>query len=236
MGTQKNPVLSSVLRNVRLGWPNWPDSVLSPFCSFTSWFWCKTVVCSGEAESLYHNQAARKFSMSYMRPTLAFHVWCPSKDVAGIGQRQWRVHLSLPWMSTKTGLISSCSASSLAVAITTMVKTARWLCGSNMCTDNFVGGGCPLKVDQGFSSFLCYNNWEVAAGICTISIPESVVSDNAAYFTSQEFESYLKLNVTRHTKSSPYHLPSNGLSCSRDINILHVSLHKVCWLISMQYK
>ena len=31
MGTQQDPVLSSVLRNMRQGWPNSPDSALSPF-------------------------------------------------------------------------------------------------------------------------------------------------------------------------------------------------------------
>ena len=30
-------------------------------------------------------------------------------------------------------------------------------------------------------------------------LPKTVVSDNAAYFTSQEFESYLELNAIRHT-------------------------------------
>ena len=33
ISTQQDPVLSSVLRNVRLGWPNSPDSALSPFYS-----------------------------------------------------------------------------------------------------------------------------------------------------------------------------------------------------------
>ena len=33
VGTQQDPVLSSVLRNVRQGWPNSPDSALSPFYS-----------------------------------------------------------------------------------------------------------------------------------------------------------------------------------------------------------
>ena len=41
-------------------------------------------------------------------------------------------------------------------------------------------------------------------------LPETVVSDNAAYFTSQEFESYLELNAIRHTKSSPYHPSSKS--------------------------
>ena len=36
-------------------------------------------------------------------------------------------------------------------------------------------------------------------------LPETVVSDNATSFTSQEFESYLKLNAIRHTRLSPYH-------------------------------
>ena len=44
-------------------------------------------------------------------------------------------------------------------------------------------------------------------------LPKTVVSDSAAYFTSQEIdhESYLELNAIRHTKSSPYHPSSNGL-------------------------
>ena len=42
-------------------------------------------------------------------------------------------------------------------------------------------------------------------------LPETVVLDNAAYFTSQEFESYLELNAICHTKSSTYHPSSNGL-------------------------
>ena len=53
-----------------------------------------------------------------------------------------------------------------------------------------------------------------------------MVSDNAAYFTSQEFESYLELNAIRHAKLSPYHPSSNGL-VERAVQSLKNGLKKV---------
>ena len=53
-----------------------------------------------------------------------------------------------------------------------------------------------------------------------------MVSDNAAYFTSQEFVSYLELNAIRHTKSSPYHPSSNGF-VERAVQSLKNGLKKV---------
>ena len=74
IGTQQYPVLSSVLRNVRLGWPKSPDSALLPFIPAITSFRYKTDVYFGEAESLYHPRVTSKFSMSYMKLTLAFPV------------------------------------------------------------------------------------------------------------------------------------------------------------------
>lgn len=42
-------------------------------------------------------------------------------------------------------------------------------------------------------------------------LPDTVVSDNAATFTSQEFSDFLKHNGIRHVRSPPYHPASNGL-------------------------
>ena len=53
-----------------------------------------------------------------------------------------------------------------------------------------------------------------------------MVSDNAAYFTSQEFESYLELNAICHTKSSLYHPSLNGL-VERAVQSLKNGLKKV---------
>ena len=43
-------------------------------------------------------------------------------------------------------------------------------------------------------------------------IPETVVSDNATYFTSGVFEIFLKKNGIRHPTSLAYHPSSNGLA------------------------
>ena len=53
-----------------------------------------------------------------------------------------------------------------------------------------------------------------------------MVSDNAAYFTSQEFESYLESNAIRHAKLSPYHPSSNGF-VERAVQSLKNGLKKV---------
>ena len=43
-------------------------------------------------------------------------------------------------------------------------------------------------------------------------LPELIVSDNATYFTSDEFKEFLKANGIRHAKSPPYHRATNGLA------------------------
>ena len=43
-------------------------------------------------------------------------------------------------------------------------------------------------------------------------LPQLVVSDNDAVFTSEEFKEFLEWNGIRHVRSAPYHLASNGLA------------------------
>ena len=43
-------------------------------------------------------------------------------------------------------------------------------------------------------------------------IPEFVVTDNAACFTSDEFQSFLKRNKVTHIRTPAYHPSSNGLA------------------------
>ena len=46
----------------------------------------------------------------------------------------------------------------------------------------------------------------------TLGLPEVIVSDNAANFTSEEFSEFLKRNGVRHVRTPPYHPASNGLA------------------------
>ena len=42
-------------------------------------------------------------------------------------------------------------------------------------------------------------------------LPEVVVSDNAANFTSEEFQAFMKANGVKHVRTPPYHPASNGV-------------------------
>lgn len=46
----------------------------------------------------------------------------------------------------------------------------------------------------------------------THGLPDTLVSDNAACFTSAEFQTYCKMNAIHHVTSAPYHPASNGLA------------------------
>ena len=44
----------------------------------------------------------------------------------------------------------------------------------------------------------------------THDLPERIVTDNGAVFTSDEFQDFLKMNGVTHTRTSPYHPPRMG--------------------------
>ena len=46
----------------------------------------------------------------------------------------------------------------------------------------------------------------------SLGLPEVIVSDNAANFTSEEFEHLLRKNGIKHVKTPSYHPSSNGLA------------------------
>ena len=60
----------------------------------------------------------------------------------------------------------------------------------------------------------------------TYGLPEVVVSDSAANFTSDEFEAFLKANGVKHVSTPPYHPASNGL-VERAVQTLKGGLKKL---------
>ena len=59
----------------------------------------------------------------------------------------------------------------------------------------------------------------------THGIPESIVSDNATVFTSEEFTEFVTMNGIHHIRSAPYHPATNGLA-ERAVQTLKESLKK----------
>ena len=46
----------------------------------------------------------------------------------------------------------------------------------------------------------------------TFGLPQQIVSDNSAQFTSIEFNSFVTSNFIRHIRSAPFHPATNGLA------------------------
>ena len=57
-------------------------------------------------------------------------------------------------------------------------------------------------------------------------IPETIVSDNAACFTGEEFQAFVPSNSIKHITSVPHHPASNGLG-ERSVQIVKNGLKKV---------
>ena len=56
-------------------------------------------------------------------------------------------------------------------------------------------------------------------------IPDIIVSDNETVFTSEKFETFMKLNGIRHIKAAPYHPSTNGIA-ERAVQSLKENLKK----------
>ena len=59
----------------------------------------------------------------------------------------------------------------------------------------------------------------------THGIPEMIVSDNGAAFTSSEFEEFTKRNGIRHLKTTPHHPSTNGLA-ERAVQVFKQAMRK----------
>ena len=232
-GTQQDPVLSSVLRNVRQGWSNSPDSALSPFYSRRyelsvqdgCLLWGSRVIVPPSGRKAVLNELHEAHpGISRMKALARMYVWWPGldKDIEESVRlcRECQVNQASPpvaplhpwqWPSRPWSRLHIDYAGPICGRMILLVVDAhsKWIEAFTVSTAS--SATTIERLRQVFAQF---------------GLPKTVVSDNAAYFTSQEFESYLELNAIRHTKSSPYHPSSNGL-VERAVQSLKNGLKKV---------
>ena len=64
---------------------------------------------------------------------------------------------------------------------------------------------------------------ELQTVFAKFGLPETIVTNNATGFTSQEFEAFVTKNGIKHVTSAPYHPSSNGLA-KRAVEIVKCGL------------
>ena len=99
-----------------------------------------------------------------------------------------------------------------------------------------IGGKWILVIVDAHSKFIDAHVVTTATSATTINklrqtfathgLPHSMVSDNAALFTSQEFRQFCSRNGIKHITSSPYHPASNGLA-ERAVQTVKQGIKKV---------
>ena len=67
-----------------------------------------------------------------------------------------------------------------------------------------VRNSCNYNID------CCSDNLKVKQTFATFGLPQTLVLDNGAAFTSLEFQEFVKQNGITHLKMAPYHLASNS--------------------------
>ena len=234
-GTRKDPLMAAVLQHVRRGWPA-SSSIgeeLSPYSSRRAelsvqdgcLLWgSRVVVPPPNRKDVLAELHEAHPGMVRMKSLARMFVWWPGIDadiertvrlcqhcqanqssppVAPLHPWQWP---SRPWTRLHIDYAGPLCDKMILVIVDAHSKWIEALPVPSATTSATIGKLRTLLAQFG--------------------IPETVVSDNAAYFTSEEFETFLKKNGIRHPTSSAYHPSSNGLA-ERAVQIVKQGLKKV---------
>ena len=61
-------------------------------------------------------------------------------------------------------------------------------------------------------NYFCKDNRKNSHDLATHGLPQKLVTDNGATFTSSEFHQFTEKNGIKHVTSAPYHPSTNGLA------------------------
>ena len=231
--TRRDRTLSQVLQYVQQGWPAKGDPNLEPFSSrrleLSSFDGCvmwgtRIVIPPQGRQAVLQELHEGHPGITRMKGLARMYVWWPginadveksvwlcrhcqetqsSPPLAPLNPWQWPTR---PWARLHLYFAGPIQGRMILVAVD---AHSKWIEAISTSTTSSAVVIEELRVL--FAKF---------------GLPESLVTDNATCFTSQEFKFFLKKNGIHHTTSAPYHPASNGLA-ERAVQTVKKGLKKV---------
>ena len=218
--TRRDPLLCRVLRHLREGWPNsCPDPALQPYFNkrqeLTVQDGCllwggRVVIPPPGREPLLGELHGGHPGISRMKTIARMFIWWPGLDidienvvkhcnkcqqqrpsppVAPLHPWKWPSH---PWTRLPLDFAGPFLGHMFLIVVD---SHSKWIEVATMSTSTSKSTITQLR--HMFARF---------------GIPVTVVTDNAATFTSEEFGEFLKKNGIQHVRPAPYHPSTNGLA------------------------
>ena len=234
--TGKDPVLAQVLAFVRTGWPEKEPKAqdgLAPYWIRRAELstmdgcilWCNRVVVPPRGrEYVLRELHGGHPGVVRMKGMARMFVWWPGIDKA------------VEEMVESCVQCQSCRSSPQVAPLQPWAWPTRPWVRLHIDYAGPLLGRMLLVVVDGHAEWIEAEVLEGATSECTIrklramfaryGLPETIVSDNGACFTSREFTEFLKSNCIRHITTAPYHPASNGMA-ERAVKIVKDGLKKL---------
>ena len=230
---RRDPTLAAVLHYIQHGWPKHVDSSLSSCLSRSTelsvhegcTLWGNRVVIPPQGRTAVLQELHEGHpGMSRMKGLARMYVWWPRIDTdieetvrhcsncqvnrsapptAPLHPWSWPTH---PWTRIHIDYAGPFMGKTFLILID---AHSKWI--DAVCTNSPSACAAIEHLRTVFSQF---------------GIPETVVSDNAACFTGEEFQAFMTSNGIKHITSAPHHPASNGLA-ERAVQIVKNGLKKV---------
>ena len=231
--TRRDPTLSTVLHYLQYGWPAKVNSSLSCYFSRSTELsvhegcilWGNRVVIPPQGWTAVLQELHEGHTgMSRMKSLARMYIWWPKLDV------------------DIEEAVRHCSNCQLNQSAPPAAPLHPWSWPSQPWTRIHIDYMGPFMGKTFFILIDAHSKWIDA--VCTNSpsaiaaiehlrtvfsqfgIPETIVSDNAACFTGEEFKAFTISNGIKHITSAPHHPSSNGLA-ERAVQIVKNGLKKL---------
>ena len=215
--THSDPVLSRVIKFTRSGWPDTVPDDLKPYwrkkdeiaAEGDCLFWGTCVIVPEKLRGRVLEELHRGHpGIVRMKSLARSHVWWPNLDSQVETQAKsctaCQVNKNLPpkaplhpwawptipWQRIHIDFAGPVKGTMLLVVIDAHSKWPEVFTMASTTSTKTIS-----KLRETFARF---------------GLPEQLSSDNGPQFTSDDFETFLKMNSVKHLKSSPYHPASNG--------------------------